>query len=115
MPASMVVYTPTFPKESGGVPVCNAHYARVEKDDITWDGVWYKFLPLCKLDRKLMFDENEGVPHADTTPVPAPDEEKPQEGKTLVEVFAEEDITEEERDLVSGLLQRLAAGELDAD
>lgn len=115
-PLSLVVYTPLFPKESGGVPVCSTHYKDVEEHDVKWNGTWYKFLPACKLDRVLLFGNNEEVPCAPEEPAGEVEtEESLAEGKTLVEVFAEEELTERESGLVSDLMSRLEAGELDAD
>lgn len=100
-PMSLVIYTPTFPKEVGGVPACNSHYRKIQDEDIEWDGAqyWRRFITSCSLDDDPLFDE---------------DKSKKPKDKTLVEVFEEEEPTEEDLGLAQSLMERLAGGAFDA-
>ncbi len=54
-PVSLIIYTPTFPKETGGVPVCRNHWKETQDNDIKWSGVWERFIVCCGLDSAPLF------------------------------------------------------------
>jgi hypothetical protein len=110
-PVSLIMYTPTFPKESGGVPSCNTHWCSVQNNDIEWDGMWRRFIPMCRLDRAPLFGDNKKERSISKEEV----EVKEETGKTLVEVFEEEELDDNDKNLLDDLTKRLEAGELDAD
>lgn len=84
-PVSLVRY-----REDGQkAPVCDEHE---KEEDYEWDGVWQRFLPCCKLGNAPLFESN---------------------GKTLMEVFAEEEPTEEDKERLGSLMERLASDEFD--
>lgn len=112
-PMSLVIYTPTFPEKSGGVPACNDHWRKIEESDVEWDGVWQRFLPLCKLDYAPLFEDDKKKRAQSISKETAPVKEEEPEGKTLEEVFEEEELDDDEQNLVDDLMKRLGSGELD--
>jgi hypothetical protein len=80
------------------VPLCNDHKGRQKEFD--FDGIWHKFLPGCKLDSAPLLDRRP-------------------EGKTLIEVFAEEEKKEEAQEDngfdVDDFMKRLSGGEFDPE